>query len=81
MNVCDAFEKWVIKGQVEYTSALEKSLTLAKEVEPGRDKFDYLERQWCALETHNMSIEHGKRDCLVCPKPLFSFENGLDSNN
>jgi hypothetical protein len=45
MNVCDAFEKWVIKGQVEYTSALEKSLTLAKEVEPGRDKFDYLERQ------------------------------------
>jgi hypothetical protein len=41
-NVCDAFEVVVVEGEVDYATSLEKNLTLAKEVEWARSKFDSL---------------------------------------
>jgi hypothetical protein len=41
-NVCDAFEVVVVEGEADYATSLEKNLTLAKEVEWARSKFDSL---------------------------------------
>jgi hypothetical protein len=60
---------------------LEKSLTIGKEIQQARNKFEKLEWQRCALEAHNKLIEHGKGGFLLHPKPLFSLEFGLDSND
>ncbi len=66
------FEECVIfEAQAKYTTIHEIFLTLAKEIEWARDKFDCLERQWCALKTHKKSIEHGKICFLVHAKPFF----------
>ncbi len=80
-NVCDAFEEWVVEGEVEYTFTLEKPLTIGLEVQQRRDKFDNLEWQWCALKAHTKVIEYGKRGFLVHPKPFFSLGVGLDFND
>jgi hypothetical protein len=61
--------------------ALEKSLTIGKEVQQGRDKFENLEWQSCALEAHSKAIGHKKKGFLLHPKPLFSLRICLDSNN
>ncbi len=42
-NVCDAFEVMVVEGETDYATSLEKNLTLAKEVEWARSKFDSLQ--------------------------------------
>ncbi len=41
-SVCDAIEAMVVEGEVDYATTLEKFLTLAKEVELIRSKFDSL---------------------------------------
>jgi hypothetical protein len=56
-------------------------LTIGKEVQQARDKFDNLEWQCCALKAHNRVIEYGKKGFLVHPKPFFSLGVGLDSND
>jgi hypothetical protein len=56
-------------------------LTIGKEVQQARNKFENLEWQRCALEAHNKVIEHGKGGFLLHPKPLFSLRVGLDSND
>jgi len=42
-SVCDAFEVVVVEGEVDYTIAFKKSLTLIKKVERARSKFDNLQ--------------------------------------
>jgi hypothetical protein len=42
-NVCDAIEAMVVEGEANYATTLEKFLTLAKEVERTRSKFDSLQ--------------------------------------
>ncbi len=41
-SICDAFEAMVVEGEIDYTTALKKSLTLVKQVEWARSKFDRL---------------------------------------
>jgi hypothetical protein len=80
-NVYDAFEERVVKGEVENTLALEKSLTIGKEVQQAVDKFENFKRQQCALGAHNKVIEHGKGGFLLHLKLFFSLRVGLDSND
>jgi hypothetical protein len=80
-NVYDAFEERTIEGEVEYTFALENSLTMGKKVQQARDKFENLEWQQCALKPHSKVIEIGKGGFLLHPKPLFSLRVCLDSND
>ncbi len=80
-NVYDAFEERVVKGEVENTLALEKSLTIGKEVQQAIDKFENFKRQQCALGAHNKVIEHGKGGFLLHLKLFFSLRVGLDSND
>jgi hypothetical protein len=44
-NVYDAFEERAIEGEAKYTLALENSLTMGKEVQQARNKFENLESQ------------------------------------
>ncbi len=80
-NVYDAFEERAIEGEAKYTLALENSLTMGKEVQQARNKFENLESQQCALEPHNKVIETRKKGFLLHPKPFFAFRVGLDSND
>jgi len=81
-SVCDAFETVVIEGEANYAIALKKFLMLlAKKVEWARSKFDNLQQQQIALETHHNVIEHGKGGFSIHPKPLFFFGGGLDSDD
>ncbi len=72
-NVCDEFEIMVVEGEANYATSLEKSLTLVKEVDWARSKFDSLQQQQIALETHHNAIKHGLGGFSVHPKPLFFF--------
>jgi len=60
---------------------LENSLTMGKEVQQVRDKYENLEQQHCALEPHNKVIEIGKGGFLLDPKPHFCLRVGLNSND
>jgi len=72
-NVCNEFEVMVVEGEANYATSLEKNLTLAKEVDWARSKFDSLQQQQTALETHHNAIKHGLGGFSVHPKPLFFF--------
>ncbi len=71
----------VVEGEANYATSLEKNLTLAKEVERARSKFDSLQQQQNTLETHHNAIKHGKGGFSIDPKPLFFFGGGLNSND
>ncbi len=42
-SVCDAFEAVVVEGEVDYTTALKKSLMLTKEFKWASSKFNNLQ--------------------------------------
>ncbi len=72
-NVCDAFEEWVVEGVVEYTFTLEIFLTIGKEVQQARDKFDNLEWQWCALKALIVGRLSMEKKVFLSTTTLFAF--------
>lgn len=58
-----------------------KWITLIEEIKQAREKFDGLEWQWCAIETHTKKIEHIKWGFNIHPKLLHYLEINLDLND